>query len=286
MIPKIFKKKKGIELSLTFIIGAIMAVAATFVITALILGLLGVFSSGADSGSRGSLDIVYNSVDALYSENNEESKCVIRNRFIDEDMALVGFNSDRESDANNQRQCLMGSECIREECGWTASSSNAVNKPRSCGHGPCVCLCPTSSNALGIGDLGGDDCSRDEATCLKFPVSNEVKQFYMVHDNPSRCSFSATSWSGKSLCDMVVYGETCGGSARGSDFALIVHKHLSRDSKPGIVIERLQPENVATKYPNIKTCEEVIRLSSRPQSNNEESTESEEESSPSIEVST
>jgi hypothetical protein len=245
-----FSKKAQVELSLQQVIGLVLAIVIILATLALFMSLMDIFLGPPDSGSVATMNIVYDSVKGLYHKDNKNDSCIITASYIEGDWSLVGFNADKVVSADNPKiTCELGEDCIEESCGI----DDNIEKPNSCGKGPCICLCD-GGGATGIGDVDGDDCKESNAICKKLAANIGFKRFYFVED-ADECKSNPYGSKG-SLCDLVMDGESCGSYDRGVKYSLVIKKHGS----DALLLDLVSTKDRKTFYSDVKTdCRIMVK---------------------------
>jgi hypothetical protein len=225
-------RKAGIALSLKQIIGFVMAVAIILATVGLFIGLMNIFMGPPEDGSVKTFEKAFAAIEALYDERNKNTSCVLTASYLESDWAIVGFNADGIKGADeDDLVCKMGGWCIEEMCGRV---DDTLNKPKACGHGPCLCLCDG-----GNGDIDDDDCTESKAICKKFSPNIGFDVMYFVEKDNTECQYSRNQYpvpgssDMDSLCDLVYAGHDCAqnygqGRPRAADFDLFILKDSAR----------------------------------------------------------
>ncbi|MFC1742286.1 hypothetical protein ACFL3V_07160 [Nanoarchaeota archaeon] len=250
-------RKAQVELSLQQIIGLVIAIIIILATVAFFMGLMNIFMGPPDSGSLRTWNLAYEVIESLYDKRNLNTSCYISAGFLKEDIGIVGFNADGMAAAGNDGIiCEMGENCIEETCG--AFNEN-IEKPNSCGTGPCLCVCDG-----GMGDLTDDDCKASGAKCQKFPSSIGFDVMYFVDTDDDECTSSyrvpGTGEAG-SLCDLMYRGSGCGvvgqGDERGTKYNLYIlqGEAKTRTSRTGkaVIFDIVKADQFGIAYPDVKT---------------------------------
>jgi hypothetical protein len=221
-IKRIFSSKAQVEISTMQIIGMVIAVVIILVTLAFFTGLMNIFFGPPDSGSSATLEKVYAAVQALNDPNNRNTSCFIKAEYLQSGWGMVGFNSDGVTTADDDFVCKMNEKCIEEHCGTTDQD---IEKPSSCGTGPCLCLC-NGGGATGIGDIDGSDCKGNGAICKKFARTVGFDTFYIA-DEADKCK--------QKKCDLVAEGKKCNGDKRNVQYSFVIEKTSAVKSGDGAV---------------------------------------------------
>lgn len=268
-VPRILRNRKGdgTALSTEQIIGLVLVAAVLLFLTFAIIGMLGIFTQAPDSGSLSSLSRVYDAVNQITAEDAEFQGCYLPNFFIEPDRVIVGFNADEEDNSHGSDglTCAMGDYCVHDECGWWETD---IKKPRSCGRGPCLCLCPT-----GYGDVNEESCMESSAVCRKYPQGVSFTNFRSVNSAGGEGCTAAAAFGGE-LCDAVMDSESCfWGVDMGVQYSLII----INDQGSRIIFDQVLPDQVAQRYANANhRCQETrIERSSEDESSKEGTTSKE-----------
>ena len=245
-------RKAQVELSLQSLVGIIIAIVVILISVALFISLMNIFIGPPDSGTAATFNRVYDSVAALYDPHNTNTSCKIVGEYLGEDWSLVGFNADGVIAADNNFACKVNEDCIEESCG----ADDNIEKPSSCGTGPCLCVCD------GGGDVDGDDCKESGAVCKKFPRDSGFDRFYFpLGTSENECGIEDTLPNGKlyELCDLVIRSESCWQEKNyGVKYTLVIMKiRRSGSSKDQIVMDITSDARVT--YPEITvTCTQLL----------------------------
>ncbi|MBI5880570.1 hypothetical protein HZB90_00395 [archaeon] len=245
-------RKAQVDLSLQSLVGIIIAIVVILISVALFISLMNIFISPPDSGTAATFNRVYDSVAALYDPHNTNTSCKIVGEYLGEDWSLVGFNADGVIAADNNFACKVNEDCIEESCGH----DDNVQKPSSCGTGPCLCVCD------GGGDVDGDDCKESGAVCKKFPRDSGFDRFYFpLGTSENECGIEDTLPNGKlyELCDLVIRSESCWQQKNyGVKYTLVIMKRRRSGSlKDQIVMDITSDARVT--YPEITvTCTQLL----------------------------
>jgi len=251
-------RKAQVELSLQSLVGIIIAIVVILISVALFISLMNIFMGPPDSGTAANFNRVYDSVAALYDPHNTNTSCKIVGEYLGEDWSLVGFNADGVESStvtsimNNRITCKQNEDCIIETCG----DNDEIEKPSSCGTGPCLCVCD------GGGDVDGDDCKESGAVCKKFPRDSGFDRFYFpLGTSENECGIEDTLPNGKlyELCDLVIRSESCWQQKNyGTKYTFVIMKiRRSGSSKDQIVMDITSDARVT--YPEITvTCTQLL----------------------------
>jgi hypothetical protein len=258
-------RKAAVELSLQQIIGLVIAVVVVLATVGLFFGLMSIFTSPPGSGSAATLNIVYEISAAMFDPHNQNTSCFLRAEYVQVDWTIVGFNSDGvlsgtvSSIMEDRLTCSVNNDCVYENCG----DNDEIEKPSSCGNGPCLCLCEGAALA-GVGDVDGDDCKESGAVCRKFPRSIGFTTFYLVESERGECA-NGGGPQGNALCDMFIDSEDCGGTDRRVGHTLIISKGRNMDGNGEALLfdiidsSDFDRPDVQADYPGMTSCRQMVR---------------------------
>jgi hypothetical protein len=112
---KVFNSRRAsVEMSLTQVIGMVLAVMLVVVSVAVISGLMNMLMKNPDEGTSEQYSKMVDAIEALYHPDNQNTSCRLELGYIEPDFAFVGFNKEGIPCVD----CDAGETFVEERCGW------------------------------------------------------------------------------------------------------------------------------------------------------------------------